>query len=415
MSTYKLIIKGELLPGEEVAQVRERITKLFKLQEKPSHVDALFSKQPVTVKKGLSLEQAQAYQGVIEKAGMGCELVAEGTLAPATAPTQEQQPLAMESQARAEVMTEVEEARAAATPAIPQAPESKTAEPPTTETEAPRQPLPEPHASPDADYNPYQQPQADLYVAPQGGELTLMGPQKLGMGAGWSWFSEGFGYFKQQPLVWLGTVVVFFVVMFIIGMIPVLNLFLNLLMPVITGGFMVMCYTLYRGEATGVGEMFAGFKTHFGGLLLVGVLYFVGILIVGVAGFALMFVSAGGLGLFGAMAQGGSEINSIMGAGMILAMLVVFGLMVPVVMAFWFAPALVVMHDMPALQAMVLSFKGCLRNILPFLIYGLLGFVLVIVATLPLMLGWLVLLPVMWGSMFAGYRQIFTESAAPGE
>ena len=44
--------------------------------------------------------------------------------------------------------------------------------------------------------------------------------------------------------------------------------------------------------------------------------------------------------------------------------------------------------------AMKVSFIGCLRNIVPFLIYGVVGIALAIVATIPLLLGWLVLGPV---------------------
>jgi len=57
------------------------------------------------------------------------------------------------------------------------------------------------------------------------------------------------------------------------------------------------------------------------------------------------------------------------------------------------------------------SFQGCLRNMLPFLIYGILGFLLAIVAVIPLGLGLLVLGPVMWGTMYVGYRDIFVRRA----
>ena len=53
--------------------------------------------------------------------------------------------------------------------------------------------------------------------------------------------------------------------------------------------------------------------------------------------------------------------------------------------------------------------RGCLTNWLPFLvIYPLILMVFSIVASLPLFLGWLVLGPVIMGSIFASYRDIYT-------
>jgi hypothetical protein len=46
-------------------------------------------------------------------------------------------------------------------------------------------------------------------------------------------------------------------------------------------------------------------------------------------------------------------------------------LMVPVLMAFWFAPLLAAWDDLPAGKALFFSFIACLRNWRPFLVYGL--------------------------------------------
>src|SRR5437016_14646188 len=74
----------------------------------------------------------------------------------------------------------------------------------------------------------------------------------------------------------------------------------------------------------------------------------------------------------------------------LLAWLIALALMVPVFMAVWFAPALVVFNELGALDALKASFLGCLKNIVPFLIYGLILFGFTILATIPVFLGWLV-------------------------
>jgi uncharacterized membrane protein len=90
-----------------------------------------------------------------------------------------------------------------------------------------------------------------------------------------------------------------------------------------------------------------------------------------------------------------------------LAVLVGMALMIPLMMAFWFAPSLVALNDVPALSAMKLSFVGCLKNILPFLLYGLIAFVFMLIAAIPFGLGLLILSPVLIASVYAGYRDIY--------
>jgi uncharacterized membrane protein len=53
------------------------------------------------------------------------------------------------------------------------------------------------------------------------------------------------------------------------------------------------------------------------------------------------------------------------------------------------------------------SFTGCLRNIVPFLVYGVVMLGLGIVACIPLMLGWLVLGPVLAASLYTSYKDIY--------
>ena len=44
---------------------------------------------------------------------------------------------------------------------------------------------------------------------------------------------------------------------------------------------------------------------------------------------------------------------------------------------------------------------------MPFLVYGAIGLVLSILASIPLMLGWLALGPVFAGSLYASYKDIY--------
>jgi uncharacterized membrane protein len=87
--------------------------------------------------------------------------------------------------------------------------------------------------------------------------------------------------------------------------------------------------------------------------------------------------------------------------------LLAIGLAVPIYMALWFAPALVVLRETPPIEALKQSFRGCLHNIVPFLVYGVVVTVLSIIAVIPFGLGLLVLMPVIMASVYVAFCDIF--------
>jgi len=58
------------------------------------------------------------------------------------------------------------------------------------------------------------------------------------------------------------------------------------------------------------------------------------------------------------------------------------------------------------------SFRACLRNIPPFLIYGLLGILFIILACIPVFLGLIVLIPVGIATVYTSYKDIFESLSA---
>ena len=77
-----------------------------------------------------------------------------------------------------------------------------------------------------------------------------------------------------------------------------------------------------------------------------------------------------------------------------------------------FAPALVMLGELSPGAAMKASFHGCLQNVIPFLVYGAVGIVLAVIATIPFGLGWFVLGPVAIASVYASYCDIFEDKSA---
>ena len=78
--------------------------------------------------------------------------------------------------------------------------------------------------------------------------------------------------------------------------------------------------------------------------------------------------------------------------------------------ALWFAPALVVFRHVAPVDAVMASLRAVLKNVLPFLLYGLIQLVLAVAASIPFGLGWLVLLPVM---LLSGIMLPITRGFAP--
>jgi hypothetical protein len=71
-----------------------------------------------------------------------------------------------------------------------------------------------------------------------------------------------------------------------------------------------------------------------------------------------------------------------------LGVLGLLALFLPLMMATYFAPALICLHEKTAVEALRLSLRACWRNFWPFTVLTLCALGLAIVATLPLLLGW---------------------------
>ena len=99
--------------------------------------------------------------------------------------------------------------------------------------------------------------------------------------------------------------------------------------------------------------------------------------------------------------------DPISGLQIQLWVLIAVALILPVIMAGWFAPALVVFHQVAPWSAMKLSFRACLRNFWVLSWWGILAFLLCLLGTLMLFIGLLVVMPVLEYSIYLAYREIF--------
>jgi len=225
-------------------------------------------------------------------------------------------------------------------------------------------------------------------------------------GACFEWLRQGWTMFLANPGVWIGSTVLLLVMLMAISIVPLFGqVAAHLLAPLFGAGMVQICRHLKEGQQPEVADLFAGFRHNTGPLVMVGVFFAAGIF--GLAFIAFLLVSGG---VLGGVITGRIAGLSIALGGVMLAGLVVLVLSVPVVMATWFAPALVFFHDMKPGAAMRASFDAGAKNWLVMVIFGIFLLVSLFFAMLPLGLGLLLLLPIFSGAVYASYRDIFVEA-----
>src|SRR5687768_4299424 len=150
--------------------------------------------------------------------------------------------------------------------------------------------------------NPYAAPKAAV-----ADETTLVkgnfvpGGRGVAAGRGLSWIGEAWDLFKKSPGLWIGMIIVLFVIFFVLAFIPFLGSIATMVLgPVFTGGLMIGCRALDEGGELEFGHLFAGFQQKFGALAAIGGLYLAGTIAVMVL---VMVVT--GASMFAVMGMGG--------------------------------------------------------------------------------------------------------------
>ena len=228
-------------------------------------------------------------------------------------------------------------------------------------------------------------------------------------GAGW--LLDGWQMFRAAPLGWLALSFVYLFGTQVVALVPVLGVVVVLVaVPGLSVGLMGAARAASRGGVVGVEMLFDGFRAGWREQLILGVVY----LACSLAVFLL------------AAPSGALEPADLPGAAALLALVYT-----PVMMAFWFSPALAAWHSVAPAKALFFSFVACLVNWRAFLAYGaVLAFVVIGVPlallSLPvvafgapseklapaLLVLLALLLPVLFASFYASYRDVFGTAGA---
>lgn len=249
--------------------------------------------------------------------------------------------------------------------------------------------------------------------------LTL--PAKRGL----TWLIEGFAIFRRKPALLSFLVLGYWLSMAVVSAIPYLGQMVSfILIPVFSVSLMNACRLIDTDDELPPQILFSGFHRNLQTLLALGVVYVTASLII--LGLSALF--DGGL-LFRMLVLGAMpDRDALADTSVFISAQLAICLLIPVMMAFWFAPVLAAWHDMTAGKSLFFSLIACARNWRPFLMYSLaVGIIGVFVPRMAnALLGGgegvgqilpslitvaisLVLLPTLYASFYISYRDIFVS------
>lgn len=248
---------------------------------------------------------------------------------------------------------------------------------------------------------------------------------KLPANRGWFWLLEGFRIFRKRPVHLSFLVMSYWLLLLIVSVFPFIGQPLTtLLVPAFSVSLMNACRKIEANEPIMPVLLFSGFKKNLNVLLIQGLIYLAIVtFILGMAAFI-----DGGTPFFRmlpdqpdtAMLVGINELS--------FAEHLIFILMCPVIMAYWYSPVLTAWHDLPAVKALFFSLIACLRNWRAFIVYfiAMTGLITVFIFLLsmlasptesifsafmmPLLL--FIFLPTLYASFYVSYREVFTTNDA---
>lgn len=238
------------------------------------------------------------------------------------------------------------------------------------------------------------------------------------------WLAEGWRIFRVAPLAWLALVFAYWLLMTLASLLPLVGVVVaSVLVPPFAVGFMAAARAASRGGAPDLALLFEGFRHAPATQLALGATYFACLaLVLGATALA------DGGALAGWMLGGQRPPEDVLRSeGFLWALACAAALYVPVMMMFWFAPPLAAWHSSGAVKALFYSFFACLMNWRAFLVYAAVTAALTLLApfaalsalmlasggalrapilslVFPLLM---VLLPTLFASFYASYRDIF--------
>ena len=238
---------------------------------------------------------------------------------------------------------------------------------------------------------------------------------------GAAWLIDGWRLFRAAPLGWLAMVFAYWIIMTLASVVPFIGVAAaSIMVPAFSVGFMAAARAASRRAPVELSLLFDGFRHQPKSQLVLGVIY---LMCLGALLSATTLVDDGALASWMLTGRRPAE-DALQSDDFLQALAVAALLYTPVLMAFWFAPPLAAWHGVGPIKALFFSFVACLLNWRPFLVYGAFSALVVVVLPLAVLLTLmlaslkiaamslvfpvlLVLLPTLFASFYASYRDVF--------
>lgn len=224
-------------------------------------------------------------------------------------------------------------------------------------------------------------------------------------GASLAWLAHGWRLFLRDPARWAIIALLFVLILAALGLVPLVGWAISLVgLPVLSAGLLTVADDAAAGRPVRIDGLFDGLRRNAAEHVMLGICYLVGGLLTAFIAAAIGSSAALTGALIGPLAAAGLTVGGVM-----LATIVFMALWLGLMMALWYAPALIVFHQAEPLAALRHSALACLRNLPAFFVLALCLYVLGWLALLPAGLGMLVLVPVVAGAQHAAWRDTFDE------
>ncbi|MEQ4923882.1 BPSS1780 family membrane protein [Proteus hauseri] len=241
-------------------------------------------------------------------------------------------------------------------------------------------------------------------------------PQARGSSGGTRWLGLGWDLVKERFWMWIGVIIVYFMISLIIsgflGLIPLIGPLISpFISAVLAAGIIGIAHQQYETKRLDLDNLFSGFynKRY---ISLMGA-YCISALIL-ILGFIIAILVSGSaiMDLFYAIEGGYADpyienwvVYNSSSFSLFFIIIAIFGIISTA--AYWFAPALILVNGYKAIPAVKASLAAVRANLFGGFLFFVLLFFIIAISMIPFGLGLLITIPLSYTAMYASYRDIF--------
>lgn len=240
--------------------------------------------------------------------------------------------------------------------------------------------------------------------------MNIIQVKELDSSVALEWYKKSWQIFQKNFPLFILQFFTFFIFQMAVQVLgPLSTLASNILWCLFIVGLFYTCDKIDKGEEVKFSDFFKGFDKNTKPLVILG-LYLSAILFVYIAFVIIMVILIGGLSILSYINNPQEIVDYLLANFLISIFILTLVILIPLtilLMASIFSPGLVFFENLKPLDAMKKSLIACVQNSMVFLMHGLWFILFSIIASIPLGLGFLILLPIVNLTIYFAYKDIF--------